>query len=90
MAFFQRISSSLLKKPLTLIEGIQKLQLKFNMSPSIWNLGKNLLTSRHIFKSYIDKPKLLMSFIQIENKIQENKEIVDNGDPSILLLPTTN
>ena len=77
MAFFQRISSSLLKKPKSLIKGMQRLQLKFNMSPSIWNLGKNILASRQIFKGYIEKPKLFRSFIEIENKIQENKEIVD-------------
>ena len=67
---------------------MQRLQLKFNMSPSIWNLGKNILASRQIFKSYIEKPKL-RSLTQIENKIQENKEIVDNVEPLILAQPKT-
>ena len=88
MAIFRRISASLLKNPQSLIKGIQRLQLKFNMSPAIWNLGKNVLVSRQIFKSYIEKQKL-WSLTQIENKIQANKEMADKGEPSILAQPTT-
>ena len=67
------LSTIFWKNPRLIREGIQIFQLKINLAPFTWYLGKTFVTSKPCFKNDNDKSKSLVNKNEI--KITENKEI---------------